>query len=191
MMNLIVEEKLVSFKELERYIFRFVCELARLMTQIILERYDAELMEDRDKDHYRNKGLRKTSIKTVYGEVEYSRRVYETVLESGEKAFVFLLDEAMQMEKIGLISSNLAEKIAMTITDATYRVTAETISSTCGQTISHGGVWNFIQRLGEKISEEEKADVARMQQDQTRGTKEIPTLFEEMDGRCRHFSGET
>jgi len=182
MMDLIVEEKLVSFKELEKYIFWFVCELARLMTQIILERYDAELMQKRDKENYRNKGPRKTSIKTVYGEVEYSRRVYETALESGEKAFVFLLDEAMQMEKIGLISSNLAEKIAMTITDATYRVTAETISRTCGQTISHGGVWNFIQRLGEKISEEEKEDVARMYQDQSRGTKEIPTLFEEMDG---------
>ena len=152
------------------------------MTQSILERYDAKLMEGRDKDTYRNKGLRKTSIKTVYGEVEYSRRVYETVQESGEKACVFLLDKAMKAEKIGLISSNLAEKIAMTITDATYRVTAEIISSTCGQTISHGGVWNFIQRLGEKISEEEKADVTRMHQDQPRGTKEIPTLFEEMDG---------
>ena len=75
MMNPIVEEKLVSFKGLEKDIYRYVCELARLMTQSILERYDAKLMEDRDKDHYRNKGLRKTSIKTVYGEVEYSRRV--------------------------------------------------------------------------------------------------------------------
>ena len=181
-MESIVEEKLVSFKELEQKIYRYVCELAREITQIILERYDKELMEGRDKKLYRNKGDRKTSIKTVYGEVEYSRRVYRTVLESGEKAFVFLLDEAMQMEKIGLISSNLAEKLAMTITEATYRVTAETISSTCGQTISHGGVWNFIQRLGEKISKEEEADVSLMHKDQTRGTKEIPTLFEEMDG---------
>ena len=180
-MESIVEERLVSFKELEKKIYCYVCELGREITQIILERYDKELMEGRDSAQYRHKGARKTTIKTVYGEVEYSRRIYQTKTECGEKAFVFLLDEAMQIERIGLISSNLAEKLAMTITEATYRVTAETISSTCGQTISHGGVWNFIQRLGEKISAEE-ADVARMHADQTKGTKEIPTLFEEMDG---------
>ena len=52
----------------------------------------------------------------------------------------------MQMDKIGLISTNLAEKIAMTVTEASYRVTAETISNTCGQTISRSGVWNMMQR---------------------------------------------
>lgn len=182
MMESIVEEKLVSFKELEQRIFRYVCQLGCEITQIILERYDTELMLQRNREQYRNKGSRKTSIKTVYGEVEYSRRIYQTTLDSGENAFVFLLDEAMHMEKIGLISSNLAEKIAMTITDATYRVTAETISNTCGQAISHGGVWNFIQRLGEKIRKEEERDVIRMRADQSVGSKEIPTLFEEMDG---------
>ena len=44
----------------------------------------------------------------------------------------------------------------MTVTEAPYRVTAETISSTCGQSISAGGVWNVMQRLGERISEEEE-----------------------------------
>lgn len=186
-MESIVEEKLVSFKELEQKIYRYVCELGREITQIILERYDAELMLQRDKEQYRNKGLKKTSIKTVYGEVEYSRRIYRTTTEAGENAFVFLLDEAMQMEKIGLISSNLAEKLAMTITEATYRVTAETISSTCGQSISHTGVWNFIQKLGEKICGEEEADVVRMETEQSQGRKVIPTLFEEMDGVWLHM----
>ena len=174
-MESIVEERLISFKELEQEIYRYICELGREITQSILERYDAELMEGRDKALYRNKGTRKTSIKTIYGEVEYRRHIYQTTLDTGERAFVFLLDDAMQMEKIGLISSNLAEKLAMTITEATYRVTAQSISSTCGQTISHGGVWNFIQRLGEKISEEEAEDVVRMHEEKTRGRKEIPT----------------
>lgn len=47
----------------------------------------------------------------------FSYRVYQTSLEDGEKAYVYLLDEAMQMDKIGLISTNLAEKIAMTVTE--------------------------------------------------------------------------
>lgn len=187
MMNSIVNENLVSFKMLEQKIFDYVCELGRLITQQVLENYDKELAQSRDKKLYRGKGKRKTSIKTVYGEVEYNRTVYRTTTEQGETAYVYLLDKAMQMDKIGLISTNLAEKIAMTVTEASYRVTAETISSTCGQTISSGGVWNMMQRLGERISEEETHAVKEMNADQTKGEKIIPVLFEEMDGVWLHM----
>ena len=153
-MESIVTENLVSFKELEKKIFQYVCELGRKITRIMLENYDRELAERRDKKQYRNKGKRSTTIKTVYGEVTYGRNVYRTKTEDGETAYIYLLDEAMHMDKIGLISTNLAEKIAMTITESPYRATADTISSTCGQSISAGGVWNLIQQLGERIDEE-------------------------------------
>ena len=182
MMKSIVEEKLISFKELEQKIFDYVCELGRDITRIMLESYDEELKTSRDTKQYRDKGRRKTTIKTVYGEVEYRRRVYQTTLEDGRKAHVYLLDRAMQMDKIGLISTNLAEKIAMTVTESPYRVTADIISSTCGQSISAGGVWNMMQRLGERISREEEYAVKQMEADQTEGEKVIPVLFEEMDG---------
>ncbi len=181
-MKSIVEEKLVSFKTLEQKVFRYVCELAQEITRIMLENYDMELAEGRDKSQYRDKGKRTTTIKTVYGEVAYARRVYQTKLEDGGKAFVYLLDEAMQMDKIGLISTNLAEKIAMTVTESPYRVTADIISETCGQSISHGGAWNLIQRLGERINEEEDYAVKQMEAGQAVGKAEIPVLFEEMDG---------
>ena len=181
-MNTIVEEKLISFKELEQKVFQYVCKLGCEITRIILESYDKELAESRDVKQYRDKGGRKTSIKTVYGEVEYCRRVYRTTLEDGQKAHVYLLDKAMQMDKIGLISTNLAEKIAMTVTESPYRVAAETISNTCGQMISAGGAWNMMQRLGERISKEEEHAVKQMNADQSEGKKEIPVLFEEMDG---------
>ena len=131
-MESIVTENLVSFKELEKKIFQYVCELGRKITRIMLENYDRELAEGRDKKQYRNKGKRSTTIKTVYGEVTYGRNVYRTKTEDGETAYIYLLDEAMHMDKIGLISTNLAEKIAMTITESPYRATADTISSTCG-----------------------------------------------------------
>mgnify|MGYP002738313005 CR=1 FL=1 len=137
-------------------IYSYVCELAREITQQMLESYDEELAKSRDKKVYRGKGKRKTSIKTIYGEVEYSRNVYRTETEDGQVAHIFLLDQAMHMDKIGLISTNLAEKIALTVTESPYRVTAEQISSTCGQSISAGGVWNMMQRLGERIDEEKE-----------------------------------
>lgn len=186
-MNSIVEENLISFKVLEQKIFAYVCELGREITQIMLESYDKELAEGRDKKAYRGKGSRKTTIKTVYGEVEYRRRVYRTETEDGQAAHVFLLDQAMQMDKIGLISTNLAEKIALTVTESPYRTTADIISQTCGQSISAQGVWNMLQRLGERIDEEEMHAVKQMEAGQTEGTRGLAVLFEEMDGVWLHM----
>ena len=181
-MKSIVEEKQISFKSLEQKVFAYICELGREITRIMLESYDAKLAEERDKSLYRDKGKRSTTIKTVYGEVIYARRVYHTKLEDGRKAFVYLLDEAMQIDKIGLFSTNLVEKIAMTVTESPYRVTADIISETCGQSISHGGAWNLVQKLGERIREEEDYTIKQMETGRAEGKAEIPVLFEEMDG---------
>lgn len=120
----------------------------------------------------------------------YERRVYQTKTEEGERAYIYLLDSEMQMEKIGLISTNLAEQILQTVTEAPYRSTAEIITNTCGQSISHGGVWEMVQKLGEKISKEEAHAVKEMNADQAKGTKEIPVLFEEMDGVWLNMQGK-
>ena len=124
MMESIVKEKQIYFKELESKIFDYVCLLGCEITREILEGYDDELAAARDKGKYRNKGKRSTCIKTVYGTVEYERRIYQTILDDGRTAHVYLLDEALQMDKIGLISTNLAEKIAMSVTESPYRTTA-------------------------------------------------------------------
>lgn len=47
MMNTIVDENLISFKELEPKIFNYVCELGREITQIMLGSYDNELASTR------------------------------------------------------------------------------------------------------------------------------------------------
>lgn len=66
----------------------------------------------------------------------------------------------------------------MTVTESPYRVVADIINSTCGQSISAGGVWNIMQRLGERISEEEDYTVKQMNADQSEGTKERQCLQE-------------
>ena len=80
--------------------------------------FDTELAESRDKKHYRGKGKRKTCIKTVYGEVEYKRTVYRPKTEQGENAYIYLLDEAMQMDKIGLIFNARMNEIMETLSAA-------------------------------------------------------------------------
>ena len=53
-------------------------------------------MKTRDTKKYRHKGLRKNTIKTVMGEVEYVRAMYE-VEEEGIKKRVYLLDEKLHI----------------------------------------------------------------------------------------------
>lgn len=190
MMKSIVEESLITFKELEQKIFAYVCETAVEMTRIILEDYDKEIHADRDRSQYRDKGKRTTTIKTVYGDVTYERYVYQTMDEEGHRAFVYLLDEAVNMDKIGLISTNLAEKIASCVTENPYRVTADIISNTSGQKISHGGAWKLVQKLGERVSMEEELLVKQMNADKAEGSREIKVLFEEMDGVWLRMQGK-
>ena len=62
MMKTIVTEKMMSFKELEKKVFDYVCEVGQMMIQTILESYDEQLRESRNKEELRCKGTRQTSI---------------------------------------------------------------------------------------------------------------------------------
>lgn len=87
MMKSIIAENGVTFKELEKNIYAWTCQIGRQFTSEFLERYDQILMRERDKSRYRHKGTRQTTIKTVYGEVTYSRVVYEVTEEDGSRRF--------------------------------------------------------------------------------------------------------
>ena len=181
-MNTIVNENVILFKELEKKVFSYVCELGCSMIQFMLESFNEELMKNRNKKDLRDKGKRQTSIKTIMGEVAYSRNVCRTIDDEGHKAWIYPLDKAMQMDKIGLFSTNLAEKIANVVSQNSYKTTSEIISNTSGQSISHGGTWGLVQKLGDRISNEENCMVKEMDTTDGKGTKEIKLLFEEMDG---------
>lgn len=182
MMNLMIKENDVTFKELEKNIFAWVCQIGRKFTKEFLERYDRMLMEERDKKKYRNKGVRQTTVKTVYGEVTYQRNVYEVTEEDGTRRFVYLLDETLELNHIGLVSTNMAELLVKGITELSYRECASQVSKMTGQTISAMGVWNVIQALGEKVCEEEAELTEEHKKGHIKGKKEVPVLFEEADG---------
>ena len=182
MMKTIIAENGVTFKELEKNIYKWICQIGQEFTKEFLERYDQMLMKERDKSRYRHKGLRQTTVKTVYGEVTYSRTIYEVIEDDGTKHFVYLLDETLELENIGLISTNMAELLVKGVTEQSYRACAAQISETTGQTISAMGVWNVIQALGVKVCEAEKELTQAHKQGKVHGEKEVPVLFEEADG---------
>ena len=188
-MNSIIKEKGITFKELEQNIFNSACEWARNATKELLEAYDEYLAKGRDKKAYRHKGKRNTTVKTVYGEVSYRRAIYETIDDNGCKKYVYLLDEALDLTQVGLISTNLAEQLVSGIVEMSYRECAEKASSMTGQRISAMGVWNVIQALGSEVCKEEEELVKAHKNKQLQGNKESPVLFEEADGVYLRLQG--
>ena len=178
MTNIMLNEESLTFKEIEEEIFRMVSEWGQSFAKDFLERYDEFLMKNRDKEAYRNKGLRETTIKTVFGEVNYSRRVYEITKDDGLKEFVYLLDEQLHIPGVGLISQNLADQLVAGITEMSYRETAAKVTEMTGQRISAMGVWKVIQALGEKVCEEEENLVKAHKSGNVQGNTITPVLFE-------------
>ena len=105
----------VGFKDIERQIYDAVCRAARQITKDLLEQLDKHLMNTRDKKRYANKQIRRATVKTVYGEVEYNRHMY---YDKTDNRYLYLLEDNLQMEKIGTVSANLAQVIAEAAVDA-------------------------------------------------------------------------
>ena len=146
-----INRQFVNFSELEKEIQETVMEIGREMLCKILEYQDEMILKSRDQVRYRSKGLRSTSVVTRIGTVEYSRRVYvDRQAEQGEKHCVFLLDEALAMDKIGRISEEVCTEIAERVCENSFRSSAEIVSEKMADSISHETVWNVTQEMGQR-----------------------------------------
>ena len=169
------------FKDLEEECFNSecfntACAAARAKMTGELEQLDRQLRDGRDKTKYRNKGLRATTVKTIFGEVTFRRTLYKTKDESGIIKHVFLLDEALHLDTPGLFSEAFKNLLVSGITTKSYRACAKELSETTGQSISAMGVWNVIQELGGNLAKEEKKLVAKHDKGAISGGKVVPLL---------------
>jgi len=183
-------EKTVDFKGLEENIFKSCCLSGCEMMKTTLESWDKELSKTRDRTIYRHKGKRKTVIKTTMGEVEYERTIYETITDDGRKVFVYLLDEAMGLDRVGFISELLSEQIVQASCEGTYRNAARSVSEMTGQTISHTAAWKVVQDVGERVGIHEEQAAEKARNNQGNGEIETSVLFEEQDGIWINLQGE-
>lgn len=184
-------EKDLTFKGIERKFFEFSCEIGKEIMKRTLEHLDRELADNRNKAELRHGGKKKTTIKTLMGEVTFRRNIYKRVNENGQTEYIYLLDEALGFDTIGVISPNLAEKIIELSCQKSYRQVAQTISGLTNQTISHQGVWDVIQAAGQKQENAEKELIQSFKNNELCGTREVPILFEEADGIWLSMQGES
>jgi hypothetical protein len=171
-----------DFNSLERKIYNMVCEEGRSVFRDMLEGTDERLKQERDKSIYRNKGKRKTSIKTLMGTVEYHRTVYEVTNVEQGKMYIFLLDDILCRKTVGLYSEALAESIVDSCCEMPYRAAANAVSEMTGHHVSHTGAWKVVQAVGERIDGQEREASKEAAEYRGRGRHESKVLFEEQDG---------
>jgi hypothetical protein len=98
------------------------------------------------------------TLKTLMGEVDIERSLYRRINDKGQVEYIYLLDQELGFETIGTISPNLAEKILDQICETSYREVTKSVSELTNQRISHQGVWNIIQQVGEKQKKGRETD---------------------------------
>ena len=184
-----------KFSDLEAAAYRIALEYGREIIRRVLEMRDLQILAERDGERYRSKGLRKTCIKTILGEVEYKRRVYQDLegqdSNSGKRKSVYLLDETIAIPRIGNISEWMCQLIGATICESSYRATARQISEQTGQQISAQGAWNVVQALGEmkEAQTERNAELEAAHSGLGKITTKI--LYEENDGIWLKLQGKS
>ena len=140
-----------DFKTFEREIFELMCRIACELIRMYLELRDLSILGMRDTKEYRYIDKRQTTIKTVMGEVTFSRVYYKKA--SG--GYVFLLDEVMGIDcGCGLVSENLAEQIVAECMDKSFRKAADSVTSNTMQSISAMGVWGIVQKYSETVEQQ-------------------------------------
>ena len=169
--NLIEKIKDQKFHDIEKNVYRFICELGCSITKQILEEKELEHKKTADKNKYIFKGSRNSSVKTIYGEVIYKRRQYKNREDNKyvkKNAFTYY----------GMYSENFIKLVEDVISKNSYRDSADIIYKLTGQCISQQSIWNIVQYIGEKYRE--KINTI----DLFKNNKPIKTdkLFNEMDG---------
>lgn len=189
-MNTIVDKDSLTFKDIEKEIYKYVCRIAVNITKEFLTACDEKLMKERDKSKYRHKGYKEDHIRCVYGDVPYERVVYETYSEGGVKEYVYLLDDALRMDTVGKMSLNLVGSVISATSRMSFRDAADEINRNTQAGITFQSAWNVVQRFGDKLEAEEAALIRDYEKDVIEGEKEVPVLFEEADGIFLHLQGK-
>ncbi len=185
------KQEFTTFQDLFETVRETTFRLGREMLRQALESLDDKLLTERDAARYRCKGFQSTCVKTILGATEFSRRVYVDNAVAEGKHCVHLLDEALEIEKEGLIASDVCQLAATAVCDSNYRSAAKTISETTGLSISPQGVWNLVQKLGQKQEAvvERHTELAQLH----KGTGALSTeiLYEEDDGIWLKLQGKS
>ena len=178
--------KFETFSDFADKVFEEVMKCGRDIIKRYLKEADEEILATRDKKLYRCKGERSTSVKTKLGVIEYERRIYQN---TESKEHVFLLDENILADRIGLVERDMCREISEMACIMPYRKVAEVINSTTGLYISHQAVWDIVQKEGREEIENIEELSKLSNKKELIGSIDTKILYEESDGDWLKLQG--
>ena len=141
-----------SFKELEEKLYQLICEKTKEAFEELIELVDKEIMENRNKDRYKNKDKKERTLKTKIGEMKLERRYYK---DKEKDKYCFLLDKYLNIPAYDRQSPALKTAAIKEVLKSTYRNSSETIKSLLDIVISHQAIHNWVQEDGDNQSKKE------------------------------------
>lgn len=158
---------LPSMKELEQWMLRKMQDMFANAMKTALERLDQIILEQRDRQRFRVKAERETSVNTVLGSIRFKRRLY---MDRQTGQHVYLLDQYLQFEGRGKVSPHLLETaIAFAAEGPSYRDSAKRLEQLLGYPVlSHEAIRSkLMERAQEpvKVVEKRKAKVLFVEAD--------------------------
>ena len=185
------KDKIENFDSLIANVRETVLELGRELVENTLNEWDKEISETRDTKRYRNKGKRKSCVKTWLGEIEYERNVYVDRADPEHESCVYLLDEEKVIGRIGCVATDICEMAAQSVINGTYRAAAQEITQKTGLSSSAQGVWDIIQEIGEEQREQIERYAEQAAQHKGSGVIESKIVYEENDGIWLNLQGKS
>lgn len=135
-----------NLKQIEQLVWRQLQETFSVAMKSILEDMDKQIAEDRNKKRYRLLDKRKTTLVSLFGEIEVERNYYRD-REKGE--YVYLLDRYLEFEGTGPFSPLIEEAaLELAITGPSYRKAADSLETLLGyRVISHEAIRQHLLQV--------------------------------------------
>lgn len=177
----IISKNNEKFNEFEEKTYKELMNEGIKRTQEWFRKIDEILLKSRDKELLKPKDFKKTTVKCRFGYVEYYRRRYEITVK-GNKRYVYLLDEYLQIASIGQYSQSIVDMVMREVVEKSYRQTSRTISEDTNITMVHTSARNIVIKVAEKIKKMEQEKAKLYDRGELEGTKEKEIIFCEHDG---------
>ncbi|MGT2787953.1 ISLre2 family transposase, partial [Streptococcus loxodontisalivarius] len=117
--------------------------------KVALERLDKEIIQSYISDGWEIDRLEERQMTFLFGTVTFKRR---RLKKAGQKSFL-PLDKAIGLAPRERYSPSFNEKLSYLATAMTYRQASTTLELLTGIEMSHQGIHNLVQRVGEKVLE--------------------------------------
>lgn len=139
-----------SFEELEERIQQAIQKTALMVLREALEKIDEKLAAQRNKEKEKLIGTRSRTIVTIFGELEYRRRLYKDKETGGTR---YLLDETLGIMPRQRLSSRISKLAIELGTEVSYRRAAR-IMGYMVPGVTPMSIWAEVQRAGKRAQVE-------------------------------------